>query len=143
MSDQVAAVNHAPLFDPAKYTTAGQPHLLEHLWAKYRAFLQTKLDELTRAGKKAADLDTAVRRAPAEHFLAFAVEYLAKNRPVENFFVDMNHGVVLSDTSRVVVSPGYDLRGTMQQSGAVGVTVGASQPGLDGVVQAGGAIGVI
>jgi hypothetical protein len=140
----VVGVNPEGLFDPAKYTTAGQPHLTEHLWAEYRLHLQRLLDARKAAGQPAADIDTAVSKAPASHFYAFCVEYLLRNRPVTTFFVDTNMGVVLTNTKRLVLSPGFDLRGTMQNAGAVGVTEGLSQPGMDGVTRAGGGpIGII
>ncbi len=139
----IVQVNPEGLFDPAKYTTAGQPHLTEHLWAQYRLHLKELLDARRAAGRPAAALDDAVRRAPASHFYAFCVEYLLRNRPVTTFYVDTNVGVVLSNTNRVVVSPGFDLRGTMQAAGAVGVTVGESQPGMNGVAGGTGPVQII
>ena len=139
----VVKVNPEGLFDPAKYTTAGQPHLMEHLWGAYRERLKALLDARRAAGQPAADLDAAVAKAPASHFYAFCVEYLLANRPVNTFYVDTNTGVVLSNTNRVVISPGFDLRGTMQDAAAVGVTAGVSQPGLNGVAPGTGPIGII
>lgn len=144
MNDGIVQVNNEPLFDPARYTTAGQPHLMQHLWSQYRAHLQAKIDERKKTHPDTVTVDEALKRATAAHFFQFCEEYLKANRPVENFFVDMNHGLVLSNNARVVVSPGYDLRGTMQRSGAVGVTEGVSQPGLNGVALGdGGPIGII
>lgn len=143
MNDGIVGVNHAPLFDPAAYTTAGQPHLIEHLWGKYRAHLQELIDERKKTKPDTVTVDEALKRATAAHFMAFCTQYLSVNRPVTNFFVDMNHGLVLSNTARVVVSPGFDLRGTMQSAGAVGVTAGVSQPGMNGVAGQHGEIGII
>lgn len=143
MDPNIVQVNHTPLFDPANYTTAGQPHLVEHLWGKYRQHLQELIDERKKTKPDTVSVEEALKRATAMHFMAFCTKYLMDARPVENFFVDMNHGVVLSDTSRVVISPGFDLRGTMQGAGAVGVTAGATQPGLQGVVLNPGSIGII
>ena len=139
----VVQVNPAGLFDPDKYTTAGQPHLLEHLWGAYREHLKTLLEARRAAGQPAAALDAALAKAPARHFYAFCVEYLLKNRPATTFYVDTNVGVVLTNTARVVVSPGFDLRGTMQDAAAVGVTAGVSQPGMNGVAPGTGPIGII
>ncbi len=129
----IVGVNTEPLFDATKYTTAGQPHLVEHLWSQFRAWLLQNIEARKKAKKPTIEIDEAVARATAAQFMAFCVKYLAKHRPVENFFVDTNHGLVLSNNARVVVSPGVDLRGTMQGARAVGVTAGQSQPGLNGV----------
>lgn len=129
----VVQVNDSPLFDAAKYSTAGQPHLIEHLWSQFRVWMQRQIDARKAAKKPTIDIDEAMTRATAEQFMAFATKYLAANRPVENFFVDTNHGLVLSNNARVVVSPGVDVRGTMQGARAVSVTDGQSQPGLNGV----------
>ncbi len=139
----IVGVNNEPVFDPAKYTTAGQPHLIEHLWRQFRAWLCAQIDRRTAAGKPSIGIDEAMTRATAAQFMAFATKYLARHRPVENFFVDTNHGVVLSNGSRLVISPGVDLRGTMQGATAVGVTAGESQPGLNGVTGSGGPVGII
>lgn len=139
----VVTVNPEGLFDPHKYTTAGQPHLMEYLWGQYRFSLAAKLSARAEAGQPVTTLDEAVARAPASHFFAFCVAHLLANRPVNSFFADTNLGVVLASNTRVVVSPGFDLRGSMQDAKAVGVTDGLSQPGNDGVTRAGTPIGII
>lgn len=74
----------------------------------------------------------------ADPFVAWALDYLNTNRPVENFPVDHNHGVRLTNNVRVLVCPGEDLRGTTTDAGAVGITTGESQKGQEGVSDAGG-----
>ena len=59
----VVGVNPEGLFDPAKYTTAGQPHLTEHLWAEYRLHLQRLLDARKAAGQPATMSKTSRSKA--------------------------------------------------------------------------------
>lgn len=128
-----------PLFDGHAYTTGGGlPHLMELLRSEYRRYLQGEIDRRQRLGQRTISLQEAMTKAPFDNFYNFCVQYLTHNRPVENFFVDMNHGLKLSNNARVVVCPGTAVQGTMQDSGAVGVTQGLSQPGMGGVLPGGG-----
>lgn len=123
------------LFDNHAYTTGGGlPHLLELLHGEYRRFLEYEIARRRQLGQQTISLEEAMTTAPFSSFYNFCVKYLTQHRPVENFFVDMNHGLKLSNNARVVVCPGTTVQGTMQDSGAVGVTQGLSQPGMGGVL---------
>lgn len=131
-------------FDSTRYTQAGLPHLMAALHDAYRRQVQNELLKRKAAGQKVRSLEEALQRAPYAHFLAFCERYLSVNRPVETFAVDMNVGMRLSNNQRVCVSPGHaQVQGMMQDSGAVQVTHGRSQPGLDGVVEDSGGIPII
>ena len=76
--------------------------------------------------------------APAQEFWEFAAEYLDKHRTVEHWPADRNLGVRLANNIRCLLHPATAVaRGTMQQSGSVGVTTGGTQPGQEGVTAAG------
>ena len=96
-------------------------------------FLKAEIETRRAAGKATVDIGEALPKIPATVFAKWAAEYLRTNRVVQNFFVDENHGMLLSNNRSVVVSPGIDIRGTMQDAGAVGVTQGRSSPGNEGV----------
>lgn len=129
-----------PLFDPVAHTQAGLPHLIGYLREKYIAHLDARIARLKdnqRSGSKSFQLTegaTAILAAPATDFIEFAIGFLSEHRVVENFFVDANHGIVLANNDRMVIAPLTDVAGTMQESGAVSVTHGRSQPGNEGVV---------
>ena len=88
------------------------------------------LTYLEEKGKVAIGGDVV---AEAANFLAWAKDFLAANRPVENFPADSNHGVRLSNNDRVLVCPPVPAPGTTAPSGAVEITHGASQSGQEGV----------
>ena len=78
--------------------------------------------------------------APAllDDFMQFAKRYLDQHRTVETFPVDANCGIRLSNNKRCVLHPPTNAGdGSMQESGAVGVTEGKSQVGQEGVTEAG------
>jgi hypothetical protein len=122
-------------FDEIAHTQAGMPHLVQLLWDRYLEHLAKEIETRKEKGLGAVPLPEAIRRAPATHFVEFAANYLKRNRVVENFFVDENHGLRLSDNTTCVVCPGTNVQGTMQDAGEVGVTRGESQPGNEGVIQ--------
>ena len=67
-------------------------------------------------------------------FIRFAIDYLDQNRVVELFYADSgNIGMCLSNNVRVTTTKNGPT-GTMQPSGAVGISAGTSQPGQNGVV---------
>ena len=104
----------------------------------YKRALADRLGRLkAKGGAKFATVEEAFKAAPVSDFLKFAEDYLRANRPVQSFAVDLNHGIMLSNNVRCVVSPGAEVRGQMQNSGAVGVNRGESQPGMGGTVPAG------
>jgi|SRR5215471_11583904 len=123
--------------------TIGLPHLLELLLAEYRTYLATEIQRRRGQGQRTLDVEQALAAAPCKNFYDFCVAYLAENRPVENFYVDRNHGLLLSNNARVTVCPQTNVQGTMQESGAVGVTQGLSQPHLGGVVRSSGDVPII
>jgi hypothetical protein len=71
-----------------------------------------------------------------DSFVAFAIEYLDNNRVVELFYADSgNIGLCLSNNVRVTTTRNGPA-GTMQPSGAIGISSGVSQPGQNGVISA-------
>lgn len=131
MDNNVFGVNNAPLFDSIMHTQGGAPHLLQHLLDEYVKHLNEKTEERTKAGKASLPIAEALAKTPMMSFLRWAKEYLATNRPVQNFFVDENLGIRLSNNANVVLSPGVNLQGTMQDAGAVAVTHGQGQQNQD------------
>lgn len=126
------------MFDSASHTQGGLPHLMQHLWDAYAAYLQTELDKRAAAGKPTVTLDEAKKKAPATAFAQWATEYLAENRVAESFFIDANHGIKLANNAMVAICPGVEIRGSMQDSNAVPVMEGRSQPHQEGITKTGG-----
>lgn len=126
------------LFDSAAHTQGGLPHLMQHLWDAYCAHLAEEIEKRREAGKAVVTLAEAKQRAPATGFATWATKYLADNRVAESFFIDANHGVRLANNAMVAICPGVEIRGTMQEAGAVQVTEGRSQPHQHGIVGNGG-----
>jgi hypothetical protein len=116
-----------PIFDAGTAQT-GPPHLLQYLWDRYTAHIGAALERRRKEGKPAAVLAFALRDAPATHFIKWAGDYLAENRAAETFFLDANLGLRLTNNDLVAVSPGVDVRGSMQDAGAVHVTTGRDRP---------------
>lgn len=112
---------------------SGYPDVVTFLEDRYREHLAEVIANRQAAGQPAANLDVALKRTSLAAFVRFARQYLNEHRVVENFFVDQNHGVRLDNGLAFVVSPMVDLGGTMQDSGAVGITQGRSQLGNEGV----------
>jgi len=101
------------------------PHLIQHLRREYALHL----------GKAATD-PGAMDGVGADAFISWAAQYLSDNRTVENWPADANIGLRLSNNKRVLVHPATgEGTGQMQESGAVHVTKGQTQPGQEGVVQ--------
>jgi len=107
--------------------TEDLPHLIALLTKEFQAYV----DEARM--KHGIKPDKNAKPPSANDFIKFAVAYLDKNRPVQFFPVDSNHGFQLSNHVRCTISPSSKVAGTMQDSGAVHVTTGESQPGMDGV----------
>src|SRR5262245_30318559 len=79
-------------FEATPLSPGGMPHLMEFLLAEYRNYLQSEIQRRRVRGQATVSLDEALSVAPLRSFYDFCVRYLAVNRPVENFFVDLNHG---------------------------------------------------
>jgi hypothetical protein len=134
-NDGSFAVGSSDLFDATAHTQGGLPHLVQFLWDEYAKHLDRLLTERKEAGKPVTDLQTAKTKAPAVHFAKWASDYLKENRIVESFFIDGNLGIRLTNMKMVAVCPGLDeIRGTMQDSHAVGITHGRSQADNNGVI---------
>lgn len=131
---QVVGINNSPMFDEIAHTQGGCPHLMQYLWDKYVQYLQKKIEERRASKRPVVEIGEAIKKAPALGFVDWASKYLKENRVVQNFFVDENHGLVLSNNDNVVVCPGMPVMGTMQNSGAIGVTEGRSREGNEGVI---------
>jgi hypothetical protein len=116
------------------------PDLLTHLHDQYKLHLAKHMKAIQKKGGQLVHktVEEAAFAAPVGSFLSFAQEYLNKNRPTQVFPVDSNTGIVLSNHVRVCVSPGIVVvPGSMEDSGAVGITHGMSQPGMGGTEQGG------
>ena len=137
-NSQVFQVGSGDLFDSQMHTQGGLNHLMQHLWDQYKLHLQEQIEARQKAGKPTVDVETAAKKAPATNFATWATEYLKEFRVTESFFIDGNLGIRLANNVCVAVSPGVEIRGTMQESGAIQVTEGRSQPGNNGVDNAGG-----
>lgn len=100
---------------------------------------QTLLDMLHEEYKAyVAGLGPVNMLDPLASFLGFAEKYLDQHRTVETFPIDANCGIRLSNNKRCVIHPPTNAGdGSMQESGAVGVTEGKSQVGQEGVTEAG------
>jgi hypothetical protein len=135
MAEQgVFGVSGGGMFDDVNHTQGGMPHLLQYLWDAYCAYLDGLIEKRrARGARTVKGLEEAKRAAPATHFVEWAAAHLKENRVVENFFIDANHGVRLANNACLAVCPGTEVRGSMQDSGAVAVTEGRSQPGNEGV----------
>lgn len=111
---------------------AGMPDLITLLVEEYKAACaRNNQDPNKEQVDPQEDLDAA------EPLLVFFREYLDRFRPVQSFPADNNYGLLLSNNLRCLVSPAGDIRGTMQNSGAIGVMQGRSNPGQDGVIPMG------
>lgn len=119
------------LFDAVMGTNGGLMHLTQFLWDKYCEYLQTEIDARVEKKLPTVPLDAAKKRASAVHFVQWAADYLAEHRPAETFFLDHNLGLRLTTGETLALSPGIDVRGTMQDAGDVAIMEGKSQQ--DGV----------
>jgi hypothetical protein len=121
--DKVFSTTSSDMFDSTMVTQGGLPHLMQYLWDKYTAYLQAELEKKDNK----VPLDTAKKKAPAIHFAQWATDFLTETRPVETIFIDGNVGVKLTNNDSIAISPGTEIRGTMQESNAIQVTEGKSQ----------------
>jgi hypothetical protein len=126
-------VNDKNLFDEVAHTQGGMPHILQYLWDAYVRYLQAEISKRRESNKPTVTVEQAVTRAPAIKFVEWAANYLQEHRVVENFYVDANHGIRLSNNDTLVISPGTNIQGTMQDSGAINVTEGKSQQNMEGI----------
>lgn len=133
-NDTVFQINDSGLFDDIQHTQGGLTHLMQYLWDAYCSYLQEEIDKRKEEHKPVVSLQEAKKKAPASHFANWCTEYLKENRPVENFFIDGNVGVRLTNNMCIAISPGTHIQGTMQESGAVPVTEGKSQRDMNGVI---------
>jgi hypothetical protein len=104
------------------------PTLMDHL---HEQFMEGRaIDE------KAAEEDENVVLGDAlPAFLRFAKSYLDQHRTVQTYPADANVGIVLANNTRLLIHPPSGAgMGGMQNSGAVDITEGQSQPGQEGVV---------
>jgi hypothetical protein len=116
-----------PMFDSIAHTQAGLPHLLSYLQQQYRQYVRRVNQEQN------LQINPELAISSARTLLDFCEQFLTIHRPVQVFPVDMNYGVVLDNNDRVAICPGVaDIRGTMQDSGAVSISSGRSQPGQAG-----------
>lgn len=102
------------------------PTLLDHLKAKY--------DEDTSE----PDAPLMKIEDPVERFVEFCRQYLDQHRTIQTWPADANVGIVLANNTRLLVHPPSGAgMGGMQDSGAVDVTEGKTQPGQEGVIPGG------
>lgn len=93
-------------------------------------------DDVITHLKKCYDGQLGTAAPSLDGFIAFAGDYLNQNRVVELFYADSgNIGFCLSNNVRVTTTTNGPA-GTMQPSGAIGISSGISQPGQNGVVSA-------
>lgn len=118
------------MFDPIRSVQGHLPTLLELLSSEYRKFLGIEIERRVSQGIGSISLEAAFAKAPIQNFLNFATRYLNEHRPIEMFPLDANTGVRLSNHVSFALCPLTQTQGTMQESGAVGVTHGKSQADL-------------
>lgn len=139
-NSQVFGIQGGELFDSTLHTQGGLNHLMQHLWDAYCLHLKETIDERIEKRISTVNLETAKSKATATHFAKWATEYLKEFRVTESFFIDGNLGIRLANSVCVAVSPGVEIRGTMQDSAAIQVTEGRSQLGNNGVTGDGGSL---
>lgn len=120
-------------FDAIRHTQGDHPHIMQYLWDAYLAYLEAEGQERAAKGQTVLPIAQAKTKAPATHFVLWAANHLRDIRAIESFFVDGNVGVRLNNNKTIAISPGVEIRGTMQDSGAVAVTEGRSEIGNNGV----------
>lgn len=133
-----------PEFDSTSHTQAGLKHLLQHLWDCYVEFLKEQIEEKKGKGEKVVTIEKAILLAPAKSFFAWASDYLLENRYAENFYVDDNIGLRLTNNDHIVLCPGIAaIQGSMQDANAVEVTKGGDGRSPKGVVDTHSALKII
>lgn len=100
------------MFDAKSHTQGNMPHLLQYLWDNYLAYLAK-----TNGDKKIDET-----KIKAIDFMMWAITQLQTTRAIESFFIDGNVGIKLTNNTTLAISPGVDIRGSMQESGYVPVT---------------------
>jgi len=120
-------------FDSIRHTQGEHPHIMQYLWDAYLEYLESERQERTTRGQSSLPVAQAKLKAPAINFVLWAANHLRDIRAIESFFVDGNVGVRLNNNKTIAISPGVEIRGTMQDSGAVAVTEGRSQIGNNGI----------
>lgn len=128
------------MFDSIQHTQGGLNHLIQYLWDKYVEHLKEAVEKMQATARPVVNLEMAKKKAPATHFAKWCADYLKENRVTESFFVDGNLGMRLTNSDTMVICPGIEIRGTMQDSGAVAVTEGKSQNNKNGVVGSDGTL---
>lgn len=115
-------------YDPlANDPMGGSTHLMQYLVDKYKEYLAGVIEER----KLTISIDDAMKRATAIGFAQWCTEHLNTTRVVETFYAAGNIGISLTDGEKLVLCPPTteEVRGTMQESHAVGITEGLQQPG--------------
>lgn len=117
-------------FDPlANDPMGGSTHLMQYLWDKYVEYLKGVIEER----RLKVTIEDAKKRADAIGFLKWCTAHLDHTRVVETFYAAGNIGISLTDGEKLVLCPPTteEVRGTMQESHAVGITEGLQQPGKE------------
>lgn len=135
-SDGSVRISQDELLGGTARTQGGLPHLIQYLWDEYAKHLARQIEERATAGRATVDLETAKKKAPAISFCAWATDYLKENRATENYYVEGNLGIRLTNMDCVCLCPCVEVvePGTMQESHAVGITQGRSRPDNNGVI---------
>jgi len=128
-----------PLFDSVALTQGNLPHLIELLVQQYRAYIGRENEKRAAMTPAREPLDPEPTIQQAGPLLNFFRAYLTEHRPAEVFALDANYGLMLTNSMRCAISPGTPtIKGSMQDSGAVSISHGRSQPGMG--TKPGGAI---
>lgn len=134
----------APAFDSTNHTQAGHKHLLQHLWDLYVAHMKETIEARKQKGERVLSIERAVHVAPAMNFVEWAAAYLLENRYAENFYVDENIGLRLTNDDHVVLCPGIaTIQGSMQDANAIEVTTGEDKKSPKGIVDTHSALQII
>ena len=129
----VQPTENDPMFNSVVHTQSGMPNLIDLMISEYGKY-GAKANQ-DRGANSLPALDIAKTIRVGKPLTDFFKKYLEVNRPVQIFPIDMNYGLVLSNNMRCAISPGVqEIKGTMQNSGAVSVTSGGGNPYQDGIV---------
>lgn len=114
-----AAVNADPL--------NGQTHFTQYAIDEYRKYLEGVIAER----KLSVTIEEAMKRATLTSFATWLVGHLDKVRVVETSYSTGNVGLRLTDGAAITLCPPAveEVRGTMQESHAVGITDGSIKSG--------------
>ena len=115
-----------PMFDSVVHTQGEMLSLLDLLKSEYQKYMEGV--NRTRSSQDKPPLDAVATLRAATPFLRFCEKYLMRNRPGEVFPIDMNYGVVLSNSQRFAISPGAaEMQGSMQDSPTVAISTGRNR----------------